>query len=77
MKKKLPSAYVPYRYFVVVYWVATVGGFSSPAQAYIGPGMATGAIAWVLGLASALGMLFFGMIWYPIKRLYRRIRRRA
>jgi uncharacterized membrane protein len=42
------------------------------ASAYIGPGLASGTVAAVLGILAGIFMLIVGVIWYPIKRLYRR-----
>ena len=50
---------------------------SAAAHAYIGPGMATGAIATVLGVLAGIAMLVVGAVWYPIKRLIQRIRRKS
>ena len=41
---------------------------SSPAFAYIGPGMGGGVIAGVLGLIGAIFLALFGILYYPIKR---------
>jgi len=41
---------------------------TSPAQAYIGPGMGGGAIAVVFGILAAIFMAIFGFIYYPVKR---------
>lgn len=46
------------------------------AQAYIGPGLGTGALAAVLGTLAGLLMLIVGVVWYPIKRLIRYLRSR-
>lgn len=46
--------------------------FSSNAFAYVGPGLASGTVAAVLGILAGIFMLIVGVIWYPIKRLYRR-----
>ena len=46
------------------------------ALAYIGPGLGAGAVAVVLGLVVGFLMLVVGVIWYPLKRLFRRIRRK-
>ena len=45
-----------------------------PASAYIGPGLGTGAIAAVLGIVIALLMLVVGVVWYPVKRLVKKMR---
>jgi hypothetical protein len=47
--------------------------FSSPAEAYIGPGVGVGAILTTLGILASFFMLLVGFIWYPIKRLLRKI----
>ena len=53
-----------------------IGGLAYPtlASAYIGPGLGLGTIATVLGVVLGLLMLVIGVIWYPVKRLIRRIR---
>lgn len=43
--------------------------FCSSAEAYIGPGMAVGSAALIIGLVIAFMMLIVGLVWYPIKRL--------
>lgn len=48
--------------------------FSSPAYAYIGPGLGAGALATVLGVLLAILMLIVGIVWYPIKRLIRSLK---
>ena len=42
---------------------------SSPASAYIGPGMGGGVIAAVLGVIGAVLLALFGILYYPIKRM--------
>lgn len=46
--------------------------YTPSALAYIGPGLGSGAIAAVLGVIVAIIMLVVGVVWYPLKRLYRR-----
>jgi preprotein translocase subunit SecD len=49
---------------------------TTPAQAYVGPGLGLGAVSTALGV---VGAIFFGIIafiWYPFKRLIRRLRGR-
>ncbi|HKO87180.1 MAG TPA: hypothetical protein VJU83_01535 [Burkholderiales bacterium] len=50
---------------------------ASPAMAYIGPGLGTGAIAAVLGILAGVLMLIVGVFWYPIKRLVKKMRSKA
>ena len=42
---------------------------SGPASAYIGPGMAGGVFAGVLGVVGAVLLALFGILYYPIKRM--------
>jgi len=44
------------------------------ASAYIGPGLGTGVVVAVLGIAAGLLMLIVGVVWYPLKRLIRYLR---
>ncbi len=46
-------------------------GLSCPAFAYVGPGLAGGVAVAILGLVAALLMLVVGVIWYPIKKLFK------
>lgn len=48
--------------------------YAPGASAYIGPGLGAGAVVAVLGTVLGLLMLVVGVIWYPIKRLIRRLR---
>jgi hypothetical protein len=41
------------------------------AHAYIGPGAGAGTIAVILGILSSIFLAFVGIVWYPIKRLFR------
>lgn len=41
---------------------------SFPLYAYIGPGMAGGAIAAIIGFFAAILLGFWGILYYPIKR---------
>ena len=47
------------------------------AQAYIGPGAGVSAIGTVLALFGAVIMAIAGFIWYPIKRLLARFRKKG
>jgi len=51
-------------------------GASLEALAYVGPGLGAGALAAVLGIVAGILMLVVGVVWYPLKRLYRRYRER-
>lgn len=43
--------------------------------AYLGPGSAVTALGSALALLAAIVLAFFGMVWYPVKRLLRWWRR--
>ena len=43
-----------------------------PAHAYIGPGVGAGTIAVALGILASIGMVFFAVLWYPVKRLMKK-----
>ena len=55
-------------------WVVLLG-WPSLALAYIGPGMGAGAVATVLAILAGLLMLLVGVLWYPLKRLIKYLRR--
>lgn len=42
------------------------------AQAYIGPGVASGALAAVVGVLGSIVLALFAVIYYPIKRMLKR-----
>jgi hypothetical protein len=50
-----------------------LAGYSSQAAAYIGPGLGVGVVGTVLGVLGGLLMLVVGIVWYPLKHLFRRI----
>ena len=55
-------------YFIALFF------YSSNAFAYVGPGLGVGVVASVLGIFVALVMLLIAVIWYPIKKIIRKIR---
>ena len=48
--------------------------FVSAAYAYLGPGIAGGILAATLGIVIAILASIFAVIWFPLKRLFRRIK---
>ena len=44
----------------------------TPAFSYIGPGMVGGFIATIIGIFVALIAAFFGLIWFPIKKILKK-----
>jgi hypothetical protein len=49
----------------------------APALAYGGPGLGLGIISAVFGVLGAILLGFIAILWYPFKRLIRRLRRAA
>lgn len=47
------------------------------AQAYTGPGLGLGAVGVALGLVGSILLAIVSVVWYPVKRLVRRIRGRT
>ena len=47
--------------------------FPLTAQAYTGPGLGTGVIGVVLGILASIGLALIALIWYPLKRLFKRL----
>lgn len=45
--------------------------------AYIGPGLAAGSIATFLGLFAGAALMAVALVWYPMKRLWQRLRARG
>lgn len=45
---------------------------ATPAHAYIGPGAGTGLIVVVLGVLASVVLAFVSIIWFPIKRMFKR-----
>ncbi|WP_289020734.1 hypothetical protein [Desulfobacter postgatei] len=45
------------------------------AMAYIGPGLATGTIGVILGVLGSLCIAVFALVWYPIKRVLKKIKK--
>jgi Na+-driven multidrug efflux pump len=46
----------------------------APAHAYLGPGLGMGAVGVALGVVGSILLGIFSIIWYPVKRLWRRMR---
>ncbi|MDG2535078.1 hypothetical protein P6144_15565 [Sphingomonas sp. HITSZ_GF] len=47
------------------------------AEAYTGPGLGLGAVGVALGLVGSIFLAIVSVVWYPVKRLVRRLRGRA
>lgn len=46
------------------------------AHAYIGPGMGGGALAATLGILVAFLLALIGLVWYPLKKLIKKLKRK-
>ena len=44
----------------------------SPSYAYLGPGFGGGMIAATIGIIVAIFAAIFGLIWFPLKRLFKK-----
>ncbi len=53
---------------VVASWIAI--SYTSAASAYLGPGLAAGTLAVILGLLGSLLVAGLAFFWYPIKRMF-------
>ncbi|MEK7265906.1 MAG: hypothetical protein AAB227_07380 [Pseudomonadota bacterium] len=47
---------------------------TTPAAAYIGPGLGLGVIASIFGAIAAFFMMIAGLVWYPVKVMLRKRR---
>ncbi len=45
--------------------------------AYIGPGLATGTLGVILGILGSICIAVFALLWYPFKRLLKKIKKSA
>lgn len=64
------------RSFRLIVVLALMLTWTAPASAYIGPGMGVGAAAAVLGVFAGVVLLVVGLVWYPLRRMIRRVLRR-
>ena len=46
----------------------------SQADAYVGPGLGAGTIGVILGIIGSVCIALFAIIWYPLKRLFKKRR---
>jgi hypothetical protein len=65
------------RGFLLVLVLAIVCGAPSAAFAYVGPGSGLSAIGAALALVVGVFLAVVGFVWYPIKRLLLRGKRRS
>lgn len=60
---------------LTLYMCAVFVAAPSSALAYIGPGAGLSAIGTFLAVLGAIVLLIAGFVWYPAKRLLRRLKR--
>lgn len=58
----------------ILFALIVVCAAATPAYAYIGPGLGTGVVSTVLALLASFALAVFAIVWYPIKRLIKRLR---
>lgn len=63
-------------YKIAALLVLTAALSAAPAHAYVGPGSSLGAIGVFLGLIATVLLTLISFVWYPIKRMVRRARRK-
>lgn len=51
-----------------LYLITLLALVSSPAMAYVGPGLGMGVIGTIFGVLAAILLALFGLFWYPLKR---------
>ena len=49
---------------------------SASAHAYVGPGLGLGAIGALFGAIATALLAIFGVIWYPIKRMLKKLKKK-
>ena len=61
----------------ILAWTAAAAVLATPsaAHAYLGPGLGLGAVGVALGVVGSILLGIFSVLWYPVKRLIRKIRR--
>lgn len=74
MSRQIPRAPRPARLAGAAAALALLLG-PAPALAYIGPGIAVGTLVLLAALAGSVVLALLALFWYPLKRLWRRLRR--
>jgi len=47
------------------------------ADAYVGPGLGAGTIGVILGIIGSLFIALFAILWYPLKRLFKKKKKQS
>lgn len=56
---------------ICLFWIL----LPSTAQAYIGPGLGLGSIGVILGVLASSVLILISILWYPLKRFLKWLRR--
>jgi hypothetical protein len=55
--------------------IIVISMISTPAFAYIGPGLGAGTVGVILGVIGSIFLALFAIFWYPIKRLLKKFKK--
>ena len=58
--------------FKLIYIAVLLCLIITPSFAYLGPGVGGGVIAATFGIIIAIFAALFGLIWFPLKKLFKR-----
>lgn len=61
---------------IILFTFGVITVFPMISYAYIGPGLGIGTIGVVLGVLLSMFMALLAILWYPFKRLIKKIKRR-
>ncbi len=61
------------RVIITVVYIFLIVLSPAYAMAYVGPGLGAGAISLVLSVILSLAIALFALIWYPFKRLLKKL----
>lgn len=53
--------------------LTVLSSVSTPAVAYIGPGLGLGTVGVILGVIASVLLAVVAVVWYPIKRAWRKL----
>ena len=57
------------------YLLVVLLSFSGTAYAYIGPGLGAGTVGVILGILASIILAIFAFFWYPIKRIFKKLKK--
>lgn len=59
--------------FASMVLLTVLSSVSTPAVAYIGPGLGLGTVGVILGVIASVLLAIVAVVWYPIKRAWRKL----